>query len=136
LECKRYTDLLAQHPFHIACIGIGENGHIAFNDPPVADFDDPHTVKIVELEERCRNQQVHDGCFPTVDAVPTHALTLTIPAIMAAQTVFCMVPGPTKQEAVWRTVKQLISPDCPASIMRRHQHAVLYVDKAAANKIL
>lgn len=135
-ECRRYGELLARHPLHIACIGIGENGHLAFNDPPVADFHDHAAVKVVELDQRCREQQVHDGCFPTVDAVPTHALTLTIPAIMAAQAIFCMVPGPTKQEAVQRTLNLPVSTECPATIMRTHKDAALFLDRAAAQLIL
>lgn len=136
VECARYSALLAQHPLHIACIGIGENGHLAFNDPPVADFQDPHMVKVVELDSICRNQQVNDGCFPTIDAVPTHALTLTIPAITAAKSLYCIVPGPTKTNAVMRTVTGPISTECPASIMRTHDRACLYVDRAAAALIM
>lgn len=135
-ECQRYAALLAEHPLHIACVGIGENGHLAFNDPPVADFDDPEMVKVVELEHRCREQQVHDGCFPTLDEVPTHALTMTIPAIMAAKDVFCMVPGSTKQEAIERTLNGPISTKCPATVLRRHTAARLYVDRDAAKLIL
>jgi glucosamine-6-phosphate deaminase len=136
VECARYGSLLAKHPLHIACIGIGENGHLAFNDPPVADFEDPSAVKVVELDDICRNQQVNDGCFPTVADVPTHALTLTIPAIMAAKSLYCMVPGPTKTNAVMRTVTGPISTECPASIMRKHDKACLYVDRAAAALIM
>ena len=131
-ECRRYADLLAAHPLDIACIGIGENGHIAFNDPPVADFDDPERVKVVELEERCRLQQVHDGCFASIDLVPTHALTMTVPAITAARWVYCMVPGPTKTEATRDMLRGSIATSCPASILRRHDRAVLYLDSEAA----
>lgn len=95
-ECARYSQLLRRFPVDITCMGIGENGHIAFNDPPVADFDDPALVKPVALDEICRNQQVHDGCFATLDDVPTHALTLTVPALMHAAQVFCVVPAATK----------------------------------------
>lgn len=134
--CQRYSALLAENPVDIACIGIGENGHIAFNDPPVADFADPRAVKVVKLEKRCREQQVHDGCFPSMDAVPTHALTMTIPAIMAARWIYCMVPGPTKQEAILHTLKDPISTACPASVLRRHKQACLYLDKAAAALVM
>jgi glucosamine-6-phosphate deaminase len=83
-ECKRYADLLLEYPVDIVCMGIGENGHIAFNDPPVADFNDPELVKIVELDRLCRQQQVNDGCFATLNEVPVNAVTLTIPALMTA----------------------------------------------------
>lgn len=132
MECSRYANLLREHPLDIACIGIGENGHIAFNDPHVADFDDPKAVKVVSLDERCRLQQVHDGCFPQLGAVPTQALTLTIPAIITAEWVYCMVPGVSKQEAVKATLEGPVSTECPASVLRRHQHATLFLDDEAA----
>ena len=131
-EAQRYTELLQRYPLDIAFIGIGENGHIAFNDPPVADFDDPHWVKSVTLDEICRQQQVNDGCFPTIDDVPKQALTLTIPAVMSAGVIYCMVPGATKAEAVKETVEGKIATSCPATIMRRHDAAILYVDRDAA----
>lgn len=134
-ECARYACLLAEHPIDIVCAGIGENGHLAFNDPPVADFNDPQTVKVVAMDEVCRMQQVHDGAFPTLDAVPKTAITLTIPALMSARWLYCMVPGPTKTVAVRRTVHEPISTACPATIMRRHPNAVLYVDVAAAAQL-
>jgi glucosamine-6-phosphate deaminase len=130
-ECDRYSALLAANPLDIACIGIGENGHLAFNDPPVADFKDPKVVKPVELDSRCRQQQVNDGCFKQIEDVPTHALTMTIPAIMAAKEVHCIVPGPTKVDAVKGTIYGEISTKCPASILRTHASARLYVDKDA-----
>jgi glucosamine-6-phosphate deaminase len=135
-ECERYTALLKANPLDIACVGIGENGHLAFNDPPVADFSDPKTVKVVELDQVCRQQQVNDGCFPHIDAVPTHALTMTVPAIMEAKEIHCIVPGPTKAEAVERTINGPIATSCPASIMRKHASATLYIDRAAGAKIL
>jgi len=131
-ECSRYANLLWEHPLDIACIGIGENGHIAFNDPHVADFDDPQAVKVVSLDDRCRLQQVHDGCFAELDTVPTHALTLTIPAIVAAKWVYCMVPGASKQEAVKATLEGPVSTQCPASVLRRHPHATLFLDDESA----
>lgn len=127
-ECERYTELLRQKPIDIVCLGIGENGHIAFNDPPVADFDDQAWVKPVELERTCREQQVHDGCFAGLEDVPTHAITLTIPALMSGKHLFCMVPGPTKREAVRRTLNGPITTGCPASVLRRHASCRLYVD--------
>lgn len=135
-EIKRYTDLLKNNPADILCIGIGENGHIAFNDPHVAFFDDPQIVKIVELDDRCKNQQVNDGCFSNIEEVPTHALTLTIPAIMSGKHIFCMVPGKTKADAVTNTIKGDIEEACPASILRTHECAVMYIDKDSGLGIL
>ena len=131
-ECRRYAALLAVHPVDIVCAGIGENGHLAFNDPPVADFSDPLQVKVVELDEACRLQQVHDGCFPTFDDVPTHALTLTIPALMAAPGIYAIVPGPTKAQAVRDTLQAPVGPHCPATILRQHPQATLYIDRDSA----
>lgn len=131
-ECKRYTELLRKYPVDITCMGIGENGHIAFNDPPVADFNDTYLIKPVELDPVCRMQQVHDGCFAALDDVPTHALTLTVPALTAAADIHCIVPAPTKASAVKNTVCGEISEVCPASILRRHSNAVLYLDPDSA----
>ncbi len=131
-ECRRYSALLEEAPIDIVCAGIGENGHLAFNDPPVADFEDPNIVKVVDLTIRSREQQVHDGCFPNLDAVPRQALTLTVPALMGAARIYCMVPGPTKAEAVRDTLLDTISTACPATAMRRHRAATLYVDKDSA----
>ena len=128
-ECARYGALLREAPIDIVCMGIGENGHIAFNDPPVADFNDPETVKIVELDTACRQQQVNDGCFPSFAAVPTHAVTLTIPAIVSGAHLFCMVPGLTKRRAVARTLDGPISTECPSTILRQHADCTLYVDR-------
>ena len=99
-ECDRYTELLDAAPIDIVCLGVGENGHIAFNDPPVADFHDPARVKPVTLDAACRQQQVNDGCFPDLHAVPRRALTLTVPALCSGARLFCTVPGPTKRDAV------------------------------------
>lgn len=130
-ECARYAALLTEAPIDIVCLGIGENGHIAFNDPPVADFDDPHLVKPVELDPISRQQQVNDGCFPTLDDVPTRALTLTIPALFSGKRLFCIVPGSTKRSAVHRTLNGSISTECPATILRRHPNCTLYTDQDA-----
>jgi glucosamine-6-phosphate deaminase len=127
-ECTRYGSLLLEAPIDIVCIGIGENGHIAFNDPPVADFEDAETIKPVQLDEACRQQQVNDGCFPDFNSVPTHALTLTIPTMLSGSHLFCMVPGSTKREAVRQTLSGTITTNCPASIMRTHDDCTLYVD--------
>ncbi|EDY19489.1 glucosamine/galactosamine-6-phosphate isomerase [Chthoniobacter flavus Ellin428] len=116
-------------------MGIGENGHLAFNDPPVADFNDPQLVKIVELDEKCRRQQVHDGCFPEIEAVPAHAITLTIPALVGARHISCCVPGTRKANAVHDTLLGPITRECPASILRRHANAVLHIDPASATHL-
>lgn len=127
-EASRYAALLKQYPADIVIMGIGENGHIAFNDPPVADFHDTVLVKPVTLDQKCRNQQVHDGCFATLDQVPTTALTLTVPALIAPAKVLCIVPASTKAQAVYDTVNGPIAESCPASILRRHPDATLYLD--------
>ena len=131
-ECARYSALLAEAPIDLVCMGIGENGHIAFNDPPVADFADPLKVKIVKLDEICRQQQVNDGCFPNLDSVPQQAITLTCPTLVSGRTLVCVVPGPRKAAAVAATLRGTISPACPASILRSHPAAILFVDEAAA----
>ena len=131
-ECERYRELLRAYPVDITCMGIGENGHIAFNDPSVADFNDPHFIRVVELDDVCRQQQVNSGCFETFDEVPTHALTLTIPALMAAKWISCVVPGKRKAFAVDAALKEQISTGCPASILRTHDNATLYLDKDSA----
>lgn len=132
-ECRRYADLLSEGPMDVVCLGIGENGHLAFNDPPVADFWDQKMVKVVELDHACRQQQVNDGCFPDLDSVPTHAITLTIPALLRGNELFCVVPGPRKAEAVRETLQGEISTRCPASILRDHPAARIYLDEAAAS---
>lgn len=129
VECARYTALFREKPIDIVCLGIGENGHIAFNDPPVADFADGQTVKIVRLDQVCRQQQVNDGCFASIQAVPTHALTVTIPALASGEKLFCVVPGKNKHSAVRRTLNGPISTECPATILRRHPNCVLYLDQ-------
>jgi glucosamine-6-phosphate deaminase len=128
-ECQRYAGLIAAAPIDMICLGIGENGHIAFNDPPVADFADSCIIKPVELDEACRRQQVNDGCFPSFEAVPTHALTLTIPTMMSGAHLFCIVPGPTKRAAVEKTLRGPVSTACPASILRSHPDCTMYVDR-------
>lgn len=131
-ECERYEKLLSKAPIDIVFMGIGENGHIAFNDPPVADFNDKQAVKVVVLDNVCRNQQVNDGCFENIDLVPTHALTLTIPTLMTASYHLCIVPARTKAQAVYNTVNGKISTQCPASILRDCKNAVLYLDCESA----
>ena len=127
-ECERYSKLLEENPTDIVVMGIGENGHIAFNDPPVADFNDTKKVKPVELDEICRNQQVNDGCFAKIDDVPKMAITLTCPTLFSGDYLFCIVPAPTKAKAVKATVCGEIGEACPATILRRHSNAILYLD--------
>lgn len=131
-EADRYAALLAANPTDVVVMGIGENGHIAFNDPPVADFNDSKTVKAVKLDEICRNQQVNDGCFAKIEDVPTHALTLTVPTLTRAPYLFCIVPAPTKAWAVKETLTGSIDEHCPASVLRTHDNAVLYLDRDSA----
>jgi len=131
-QCQRYAELLAERPLDVACIGVGENGHIAFNDPPVADFHDPEAVKVVALDDRCRMQQVNDGCFAHLDLVPYTALSLTIPAIMSAREIFCVVPGERKAQAVKGALLGPVTTKCPASILRTHTAARMYLDVDAA----
>ncbi|KQN42842.1 glucosamine-6-phosphate deaminase [Serratia sp. Leaf50] len=126
--CAQYANLLQQAPIDMVCLGIGENGHLAFNDPPVADFNDDKLMKVVELDAICRQQQVNDGCFATFDAVPTHALTLTIPTLMAAGRLFCMVPGKNKHWAIAQTLTSPQSVACPATVLRTHPSCTLYTD--------
>ncbi len=125
---KQYKELLEQNPIDLACIGIGENGHIAFNDPPVADFHDPHLVKLVELDDLCRQQQFYEGWFSSMEMVPEKAITLTIPAIMNCRKIICNVPGVRKVEAVQNTLIGPISTACPASILRTHPDVTLFLD--------
>ncbi|HMK37800.1 MAG TPA: 6-phosphogluconolactonase [Bacteroidota bacterium] len=136
IECRRYSLLLQEAPLDIVCLGIGENGHIAFNDPHVADFDDPHLVKVVRLEERSRQQQVHDGCFHRLEDVPERAITLTIPALLSGRSLYCIVPGISKSEAVSMTVRGKIDVRCPASVLRRHADAFLFLDSDSSSRLV
>ena len=128
-ECRRYAKLLQLYPPDIVCLGIGENGHLAFNDPHVADFNDPLMVKMVKLDAACRQQQVNDACFASLAEVPAYAITLTIPALMAGKYIYCVVPGEKKATAVYNTVYGEIIEKYPASILRQHNNATLFLDK-------
>jgi glucosamine-6-phosphate deaminase len=131
-EAERYARLLAEARPQFAVLGIGENGHLAFIDPPFCDFEDPAAVKVVELDEVCRNQQVNDGAFAKLEDVPRRALSLTIPTIMAVPKLFAVVPGPAKREAIKAAVEGPIETSCPASILRRHADAHLFIDRDSA----
>ncbi|MGL4723052.1 MAG: 6-phosphogluconolactonase [Scandinavium sp.] len=127
-DVSDYDALLGASPVDIAVMGIGVNGHLAFNDPPVADFADPLRVKVVELEQACRQQQVDDKCFARLEDVPARAVTLTIPCLLSAAEIFCVVPGEAKREAVSRTLYGPITEACPASVLRTHPRCSLYLD--------
>ncbi len=134
-EANRYGKILEENPTDVVIMGIGENGHIAFNDPPVADFKDSKVVKPVKLDEVCRQQQVNDGCFESIDKVPTHAMTLTVPTLVKAPNLFCIVPAPTKANAVYETLYGTIDEHCPASILRLQENAKLYLDDKSSTLI-
>ena len=129
--CRSYAEKLAQAPIDIVCLGIGVNGHIAFNDPPVADFGDPCSVKVVELDATCRQQQVDDGCFGSIEDVPANAVTLTIPRLLEADALYCVVPGAHKREAVTAAIEGPLTTECPASILRSHPNCTLFLDREA-----
>jgi glucosamine-6-phosphate deaminase len=132
-ECERYTRLLREAPIDLCCLGIGENGHVAFNDPPVADFRDPLTVKLVKLDLPCRQQQVGEGYFPNVEAVPQYAFSLTVPALCAAGKLLCVVPERRKAPPVRDALQGPITTACPASFLRTQAHARLFLDADSAS---
>ncbi|MEY2421901.1 MAG: glucosamine-6-phosphate deaminase [Acidimicrobiaceae bacterium] len=134
-ECARYATLLREHPLDLCCLGVGENGHLAFNDPPFADFEDAHDVKEVELDEASRRQQVGEGHFRGLDDVPRTAITVTIPALLRAARVLAIVPEARKANAVRRALEEPIATSCPASVLRRTPQATLYLDRDSASNI-
>jgi glucosamine-6-phosphate deaminase len=134
-ECKRYASLLTEHSVDITCMGIGENTHLAFNDPHVAEFNDPKLVKVVDLDEACKQQQVNEGCFAGINDVPVYAFTLTIPALLKAGKIFCMVPGATKAQAVYHTLTDEVTEQYPSTILRKHAGTILFLEKESAAKI-
>ena len=127
-ECRRYAGMLAEAPIDVVLLGIGTNGHLAFNDPP-ADLHDSLMVKVVTLDAMCRQQQVQDGCFPAIDDVPLRAVTLTIPTLLSGRELFCCVPGSLKKQAVRATLESPISRDCPSTVLRTHPRCTLYLDR-------
>ncbi len=127
-ECDRYAKLLQQQAIDLCLLGIGDNGHIAFNEPKLADFNDSQAVKLVQLETKTRQQQVNGGYFPNLEAVPAYAYTLTIPTICAAKKIFCLAGGKHKAEVVKKTLKNAIAPNFPATILRQQFHATLFCD--------
>lgn len=132
-ECDRYAALLSAHPLDLCCLGIGENGHLAFNDPPVADFADQRDVKIVELDRACREQQVGEGHFPSVGKVPATAMTVTVPALLRARQVMAVVPEERKAPAVRTALTGPVAPSCPASALRTAPGATLHLDEGSAH---
>ncbi len=134
--CARYEQLLRSHPIDIVCLGIGENAHIAFNDPHVANFADPKLIKVVDLDEKCRHQQVNDKTFNTIDEVPKYAVTLTIPTLISAKYMFCAVPTVLKAGAVYNTMTQRIDEQVPATIMRNHANAIMFCDVDSASILM
>ncbi|RFZ90988.1 glucosamine-6-phosphate deaminase [Mucilaginibacter conchicola] len=134
-ECERYAVLLKAHPTDIVCMGIGENTHIAFNDPHVAEFNDLKAVKTVTLDMACRQQQVNDGCFEGIDDVPKYAITLTVPTLMSGAHLFCMVPGANKRAAVNYTLTAPVSETYPSTILRTHNSCVLFADTNSLNTV-
>lgn len=135
-KCEEYTELLKKYPADLIFLGIGENGHLAFNDPSVANFNDPKYIKKVMLDEVCRRQQVNDGCFATLEDVPKQAMTLSMSFIMSVPQAICVVPTERKANAVHQALCGPVSTDCPASILREHPNAALYLDKDSGAKIL
>jgi glucosamine-6-phosphate deaminase len=133
-ECRRVGDLIKNNPTDVACVGIGENGHLAFNDPP-ADFETDSPYIIVDLDQKCREQQMGEGWFASLDVVPKQAISMSIRQIMKSRQIVVTVPDERKAEAAKMTLKQEISPDYPASILRNHSNCHLFLDKAAASKI-
>ncbi len=135
-EAEYYEAFLRESALDVCFMGVGENGHIAFNDPSVADFQDPKLVKVVELDQVCRLQQVHDGCFAALEDVPAYAITVTIPALFSAGQIICTVPGSTKAQAVQNILRGPVTPQCPASILTTHPATSLFLDEAAAALVL
>ncbi len=134
--CQEYAAALRAHPIDLTALGIGENGHLAFNDPPFAEFNDPAWVKVIRLAEASRRQQVGEGHFKSMDEVPTHAITLTIPALLSAKRVLAIVPEARKADAVHCSLRGPISEDCPGSILRKTPHAHLFLDRESAAQVM
>jgi glucosamine-6-phosphate deaminase len=131
-ECRRLGELLADNPIDVACVGIGENGHLAFNDPP-ADLETGDAFLVVSLDERCRRQQLGEGWFPSLDAVPTRAISMSVPQILASRTIVCTVPDERKARAVRDAAEGPVSAMCPASVLQQHPNTTMYLDAAAAS---
>ena len=131
-ECARLNKLINDHPIDVAFVGIGENGHLAFNDPP-ADFETDVPFMVVDLDENCRKQQLGEGWFPDLASVPTSAISMSIKQIMKSKTIICSVPDDRKANAVVSTVEGKVTPDVPASILQEHSHAFLFLDPGSSS---
>lgn len=134
-ECDRYAQLLQAQPIDLCCLGVGENGHLAFNEPSVADFNDSRQIKLVKLELATRQQQVGEGHFPNTEAVPQYAFTLTIPPICAAKKIICLASHERKATIIEKMLRSPVSGDCPASILRSQAQATLFLDAGAASEL-
>ena len=133
-ECERYAALLRKHPLDISCLGVGENGHLAYNEPGIADFNDPKLVKVVDTDPMSHIQAVRDGIFPNAGDVPRVAMTVTVPPMVNAAYISAVVPGPQKADAIYKTVHDVISTDCPSTILRNYE-CVLYTDVDGGGRI-
>ncbi|BAY39908.1 glucosamine-6-phosphate deaminase [Nostoc sp. NIES-2111] len=132
-ECDRYSQLLQTQPIDLCCLGVGENGHLAFNDPSVANFQDPYNVKLVKLDSLNRQQQVNTGQFPNIDSVPQYAFTMTLPLICSAKKILCLAPGQRKAQIVKQMLQGVIDKACPASVLRQQPQATLFLDSSSAS---
>jgi len=133
-ECKRYAGLITAKPIDMVLLGIGDNGHIAFNEPSIANFDDREAVRAIKLDEMSRIQQVEEGCFQHLEEVPKMAVTITVPVIFSARFLFCMAPGENKHDAVNKVLNGPVSTNTPGSILRKHSHCKMFLDKASYGK--
>lgn len=131
-ECRRVAEIIRPHPIDVAFVGIGENGHLAFNDPP-ADFETEEPYLVVQLDDACRRQQLGEGWFPTFDDVPKQAISMSVRQIMKSRAIICTVPDERKAEAVRNAVEGVVTPQVPASILQKHDHCTMYLDEAAAS---
>jgi glucosamine-6-phosphate deaminase len=134
-ECSRYTKLLRSQPIDLCCLGLGENGHLAFNEPSVADLNDPHTVKLVKLAQATRQQQVDGGYFAHLEAVPQYAFTLTLPALCSAKKILCLAPESRKADTVKQMLQNSIGVECPATVLRKQEQAILCLDTESAARL-
>ena len=134
-ECRNYAEALLLRDPQLCLLGIGENGHLAFNDPGVADFEDPLDVKVVDLDNDCKRQQVSEGWFANMDEVPNQAMTLTIPVLLRVPKLIVSVPGLRKAGIVRRTLREAISTDCPSTVLRNHPDATLYLDAESSAEL-
>ncbi len=134
-ECDRYTQLLREKPLDLCCLGVGENGHLAFNEPGIADFNDPYPIKLVKLAPATHRQLVNQGQFPSLESVPKYAFSLTIPQLCAATQIICLAPSSRKTEIVKQMLSHPITPEIPATILRSQPHATLFLDRDSAGEI-